>query len=150
MRIAATTFFVLLLSLFAGGPGRAQPIRERIAITTDTGSHPFDAELVRATADLEKGLMFRRSMADDHGMLFDFKAPRNVMMWMKNTYIALDMVFIDSKGRVVSVAENTVPMSEAIISSGAPALGVLEINAGVARKIDLKPGDIVDASIFPR
>jgi hypothetical protein len=87
-------------------------------------------------------------MPEDRGMLFDFKREEPVSMWMKNTYLPLDMVFIDRTGRVVNVAENAEPLSERIIPSGAPAFAVLELNAGTARRIGLKVGDRLRHSMF--
>ncbi len=92
--------------------------------------------------------MERRSMPRDQGMLFDFHVEQPVSMWMKNTYIPLDMVFVSHRGRVTGVAENTTPLSEAIISSGAPAYAVIEFNAGVAHDIGLKVGDEVRHPAF--
>jgi len=81
-------------------------------------------------------------------MLFDFKRVQPVAMWMKNTLIPLDMLFIDGAGRVVNVAENTVPLSLATIPSAAPVRAVLEINAGSARRLGIRPGDQVLHAIF--
>ena len=130
------------------GMAQAKPATEHLTIDTASGAHVFDVEVMRNRPDLEKGLMFRKTMAADHGMLFDFGRPQDVSMWMKNTYLPLDMVFIDTAGKVINVAHDAVPMSEAIIPSGGAVLGVLEINAGVANKIGLKAGDSVKASIF--
>ena len=84
--------------------------------------------------------MYRRYMPDERGMLFDFGIEQSVMMWMKDTYIPLDMIFISPTGVVTHIHENAEPLSEAIISSEGPAFGVLEVNGGCARKIGLKPG----------
>jgi uncharacterized membrane protein (UPF0127 family) len=92
--------------------------------------------------------MFRKSMPDDHGMLFEFGDERLVSMWMKNTYIPLDMVFIGRNGRVVGVAADTEPLSERIITSPEPAYAVLELNAGAARRISLARGDRVRHRMF--
>jgi len=92
--------------------------------------------------------MYRRSMPRDSGMLFDFQAENIVMMWMKNTYIPLDMIFVSRNGRVVSVAADTTPQSERVISSGRPAYAVIELNAGAARKIGLAVGDEARHEIF--
>jgi uncharacterized membrane protein (UPF0127 family) len=92
--------------------------------------------------------MFRRTMAANRGMLFDFGEVKPVAMWMRNTYLPLDMVFIDQHGVVANVAENTEPLSEANIVSVRPVLSVLEVNAGTARRIGLKPGDRVEHSLF--
>ena len=81
-------------------------------------------------------------------MLFQFDREQNVLMWMKNTYIPLDMIFISPERVVTHIAENAEPLSEAIISSDGPALGVLEVNGGFARKIGLKEGDLVRHPMF--
>lgn len=93
--------------------------------------------------------MDRRSMAKNHGMLFDFR-PRDepVVFWMKDTYLPLDMIFIGRDGRVASIARDAKPMDETLIPSGAPTIGVLEVNAGVAKAIDLKVGDKVRHAMF--
>ena len=103
---------------------------------------------MRTDAGREKGLMFRKFMPADRGMLFDFKSERQVTMWMKDTYLPLDMVFIDHVGKVVGVAQNAEPLSEAVIPSDAPAYAVLELNAGAADRIGLKIGDKITHKIF--
>jgi uncharacterized membrane protein (UPF0127 family) len=128
---------------------RAQAL-EKLAIVTASGTHEFNVEVMRSGPELEHGLMFRRFLPSDRGMLFDFKTERPVMMWMKNTYLPLDMIFIAKSGRVVGIAENAEPLSEKIIPSGAPTYGVLEVNAGTAAKIDLKLGDEVRHGLFAK
>src|SRR6478735_3833962 len=130
----------------APSPARAQAATtesalEPLEIVTASGPHKFMVEVMRDDAQRARGLMYRRFMPQDRGMLFDFKREEPVSMWMKNTYLPLDMVLIDRTGRVVNVAENTEPLSERIIPSGAPAFAVLELNAGTARRIGLKVGD---------
>ena len=90
-----------------------------------------------ATTEEEKttGLMYRKELPDGKGMLFDFSPEQQVSMWMKNTFISLDMIFIRADGRILRIAENTEPQSTKIISSGGPAKGVLEVIAGTAQKI---------------
>ena len=119
-----------------------------IEIVTNSGPHSFAIEVMRTPAELEKGLMYRRHMAADAGMLFDFGAPQRVSMWMKNTFLPLDMVFIARDGRVVSVKQNAEPQSERIIPSGGDVTGVLELNAGTAKRIELKVGDQVRHPMF--
>ena len=92
--------------------------------------------------------MFRRELAPDAGMLFDFKEVEPVAMWMKDTYLPLDMLFIARDGRIVHIAERTVPFSLATISSGEPVLAVLELNSGTASRLKIKPGDRVIHPIF--
>jgi uncharacterized protein len=121
---------------------------EPLSIVTSTGSHDFLVEVMRSPPELEKGLMFRKSMPDDHGMLFDFQTEQSVMMWMKNTYISLDMLFMDKTGKVVGIVANAKPMSEQILSAAVPTFAVLELNGGAAAKIGLKVGDMVHHPIF--
>lgn len=128
-------------------PAAAAP-QEKLQIVTASGPHDFDVEVMRTEQDRARGLMFRKTMAQNHGMLFDFERSQPIYMWMKSTILPLDMVFIDSGGTVVNVAENTTPMSEKIIASGAPVLGVLEVNAGTAQAIGLKNGDKIINGMF--
>lgn len=121
---------------------------EPLTITTASGAHQFSVEVMRSDEQRARGLMFRRYMPADRGMLFDFKTEQPVMMWMKNTYLPLDMVFIARNGTVINVAENTEPLSERTIPSARPAFAVLELNAGAASKIGLKPGDKIVNSLF--
>jgi uncharacterized membrane protein (UPF0127 family) len=114
---------------------------DKLDLVTASGVHRFSVEIAADDAARAEGLMFRQSMADDHGMLFDFKREQPTSFWMKNTYIPLDMVFMRADGTVVNIAENTVPFSEASVPSAAPVRFVLEVNAGVTRRLGLKPGD---------
>lgn len=133
-------------------PAQVAPTQavEPLTIVTASGEHRFQVEVARTDEQRARGLMFRRFMPEDRGMLFDFKTEQPVMMWMRNTFIPLDMIFIARDGRVINVAENTEPMSERTIPSAAPAFAVLEVNAGVARKIGLKAGDRISHPLFRR
>ena len=126
----------------------AQSSLETLRVVTRSGPHDFSVEVMRTEPERERGLMGRRYLPEDRGMLFDFKAEQPVSMWMKNTFLPLDMVFIDRAGRVVRVAEAAEPMSETIIPSGGAVLGVLELNAGVAAKIGLRAGDVASHPLF--
>jgi uncharacterized membrane protein (UPF0127 family) len=121
---------------------------ERLEIVTEKGRVRLQVEVARNDRQREIGLMFRRTMAPDHGMLFDFKTPQPVYFWMKNTYLPLDMLFIDASGRVVAIAANAAPFSEAPIGPGVPVLAVLELNAGRAAQLGVKAGDVVRHRIF--
>lgn len=123
---------------------------EPLEIVTPTGRTKFLVEVVDNDATRSKGLMNRRSLAPDRGMLFDFKSPREVAFWMRNTYIPLDLIFIRADGRVLSIARNAKPFDETPIPSGGPILGVLEIPGGRAAQIGVLPGDRVVHRIFPR
>jgi uncharacterized membrane protein (UPF0127 family) len=127
---------------------RADEAVEPLEIATSSGSHAFQVEIAKDEASREKGLMYRRQMAADHGMLFEFDRDEPVAFWMKNTYIKLDMVFIAPDGSVTRVAANAQPLSEKIVPSGDPCIAVLELNGGVAAEIGLKPGDHVKAAFF--
>lgn len=121
---------------------------DNLTILTASGAHSFSVEVMRSEPELERGLMFRRFMPQDHGMLFDFGKTQPVMMWMKNTYIPLDMVFIDKSGHVINIAANAQPMDLHIIPSEKPAFAALELNAGIAAKIGIKPGDDIRDALF--
>ena len=140
--------WLALVGALCAAPVCAQDALEGLDIISATGPHHFTVEVMRSDAGREKGLMFRRSLPHDRGMLFDFKIDQPVMMWMKNTYLPLDMVFISRDGKVVNVAENAEPLSEAIIASDGPVFAVLEINAGEAKEFGVKPGDEVRHPMF--
>ncbi len=148
MNALRSLLLVVSLAFATAGASQAGLAAERLTIVTGSGSHSFEVEVMRTRDELERGLMFRRQLAADRGMLFDFGTPRSVSMWMKNTFLPLDMLFIAADGRVVSVKEGAVPQSEDIISSEGAALGVLEVNAGTVRRIGVRPGDRVGHPMF--
>jgi uncharacterized membrane protein (UPF0127 family) len=119
-----------------------------LEIVTKSGVHVFTVEMATTDDERMKGLMFRKSLPEGQGMLFDFTPEQDVQMWMKNTYIPLDMIFIRADGSILSIAENTTPLSEKIISSNGLAKGVLEVIAGTARKYGIVPGDKVALPLF--
>jgi uncharacterized protein len=138
-------FLALLLAWNAGVYAQAlQPL----AIVTASGRHAFQVELADNDASRAQGLMYRRSLAPDRGMLFDFKRVEPVAMWMQNTYVSLDMLFIRPDGTIARVAENAEPLSTRTIPSGEPVLAVLEVIAGTAAWLGIKPGDRVEHPIF--
>ena len=139
---AFASLFALTLA-----PALAQTL-DRLEIATASGAHVFNVEVVSDEAGREKGLMYRRYMPQDRGMLFNFNEEAPVAFWMKNTYIPLDMIFISRKGVVTSIVANAEPLSERLIPSGGPVYAVLEVNGGVARGIGLKAGDKVKDAIF--
>jgi uncharacterized protein len=112
-----------------------------LTIQTAAGPRDFKIEIALSDAQMEQGLMFRRSLAPDAGMLFDFKTPTNVTMWMKNTLIPLDMLFLDEHGRIFDIHERAVPLSTDIIAANGPARYVIELNGGTAERLGIKPGD---------
>ena len=117
-----------------------------LVLKTDSGPHRFTIELATTEQERVLGLMYRRNLAADAGMLFLYDTPQPIMMWMKNTYIPLDMIFIGADRRVHRIERRTEPFSTALISSEGDVEGVLEVSAGTADAIGLKTGDEV---IFP-
>lgn len=136
----------LAVATLAGAPALAQSPLEPLDIQTAGGTRHFEVEVMRDDAGRMRGLMFRRDLSPERGMLFQFERNEPIQMWMKNTYLALDMVFFGRDGKVVSVAQNTEPLSERLITSGAPAVSVVEFNAGTAARLGIAPGDTL---IFP-
>ncbi|AEG04382.1 DUF192 domain-containing protein [Sinorhizobium meliloti] len=148
-RSALTALFLLLL-LVASAMAEVSYAKERVRLITASGrTHDLTVELAVDPSQREQGLMYRRQMAPDHGMLFDFGETRPVMMWMKNTYLPLDMLFIASDGTIRTIHENAVPHSEAIIDSREPVAYVLELNAGTVKRLGVSPGDRLEGAGLP-
>lgn len=133
----------------AASPARAADM-QTLEIVTKSGVKVFNVEIARTAEERERGLMYRKELPDGQGMLFDFSPEQEVSMWMKNTYVSLDMIFIRADGRILRIADNTKPLSERIISSGGPVKAVLEVVAGTARKDGIAAGDRVASPLFDR
>jgi uncharacterized membrane protein (UPF0127 family) len=139
----------VLVALGAVMGSRAQAASvQPLEIVTRNGVQVFSVEMATTEQEKETGLMYRKELADGKGMLFDFSPEQQVSMWMKNTYISLDMIFIRADGRILRIAENTEPLSTRIIASGGLAKGVLEVIAGTAKKYGIEPGDRVGHPLF--
>ncbi len=147
----------LALTLSALGPlawaapvEAAQAVRalESVDIVTAKGVRRFRVEIADTDALRERGLMFRKTLAPDHGMLFEFPLSDIQNFWMKNTLISLDIIYIGADGRIVSIARNAKPHDETPLPSAGPALGVLEIGGGLAAKLGIEPGDQVRHPFF--
>lgn len=137
----------LLWPLAASSPAaELQPLE----IAGKSGVHVFAVEFAATDEDRIRGLMFRKELPEGRGMLFDFKTDQDVAMWMRNTLIPLDMIFIRGDGRIHRIAENTEPLSERIIPSGGPVRAVLEVIGGTAKKLGIAPGDQVAHAMFRR
>jgi len=121
----------------------ANEIREALTVVSASGRHAFRVEVAISPEAQAQGLMFRRSLDADAGMLFVYPVAHRITMWMKNTYIPLDMLFIDDAGKISHIVERTVPLSLAIIRSRDPARAVLELNGGTAARLGIKKGDRV-------
>jgi uncharacterized protein len=119
-----------------------------LEIVSQSGVHVFSVELATTDEERERGLMFRKELPDGRGMLFDFETDRNVAMWMKNTLIPLDMIFIRGDGRIANIAENTEPMSTRIIPSRGAVRAVLEVAGGTAKRLGIAVGDRVAHPMF--
>jgi uncharacterized membrane protein (UPF0127 family) len=146
---------VVLGTLHAASP-RADAEAPLVARTTDVtvvtreGNFKFRVELADTPETQARGLMYRMSLPAAGGMLFDFGAPKPVAMWMKNTYVPLDIIFLNASGHVVDVAESLRPLSTTIIQGREPALAVLELQGGTAKRIGLGIGDYVEHPMFKR
>jgi len=122
---------------------------EQLTIVTSHGPVRFTVEVADDDAERERGLMFRRSLANNAGMLFDFPQPEHSVFWMHNTLISLDIIFIGTDGRILNIADHAVPMSDAQIPAAGLTRGVLEIAAGRAEALGIHVGDRVQHRIFP-
>jgi uncharacterized protein len=122
--------------------------KAELTIASASGPHKFTVEVATTPGQMEQGLMFRRSLAADAGMIFDYGGPSLAAMWMKNTLIPLDMLFVDQHGRIINIHERAVPGSLEPIAAAAPARAVIELNGGTAARLGIKPGDRVIFPIF--
>ncbi|WP_027166463.1 DUF192 domain-containing protein [Mesorhizobium sp. WSM3224] len=139
---------IVFCAYFSGlKPGLADAMllptdRTPLVVSTGSGDRSFSIEIADTSAEREAGLMFREDMADDHGMLFVFERTGEVDFWMKNTPMALDLVFVGQDGRIKAIKRGE-PESEAIISPGQPVRFVLELKSGTAAKDGIKEGDLL-------
>lgn len=151
MQLKASVFrVVLVLFCLIASPVTARDVTpdpnavfpvETLKVVTRSGEFHFSVEIADDDVERARGLMFRETMLPTHGMFFNFGEVRRVDMWMRNTLLSLDMVFVRPDGTVARIATDTVPGSLRVISSGEPVSHVLELNAGITRMINLKPGD---------
>ncbi|MGE5271982.1 MAG: DUF192 domain-containing protein [Thiohalocapsa sp.] len=139
---------LLALSVATAAAQLAQFPTAPLTILTASGPQRFTVEVATTPAQMEQGLMFRRSLAPDAGMIFDYGRPSMAMMWMKNMLIPLDMLFVDERGRIINIHERAVPGSLDTIPAAAPARAVVELNGGTAARLGIRPGDRVIFPIF--
>ncbi len=130
------------------GPQPELPKEQLIITTHDGAKHAFHVEMALKPEQQITGLMFRTSVPEDGGMLFDWGTTRDSQMWMKNTLVPLDMVFINQDGTIRSIAEDTVPESLAVIDSRGPVRATLELAAGTTARLNIRVGDKVAQRIF--
>lgn len=145
-----TALTILALLLFAGvfrspdaPPRSTDPLQYTLSIRTQSGEHRFTVEPATTPRVQERGLMYRRTLPPDRGMLFVFETVRPVSMWMKNTYISLDMLFLSPDGTILDIAERTIPESETLITPPMPVYAVLEVPGGTAERLNIARGDKV-------
>lgn len=148
MTRAATWLAAALLAACAHTPASGdEPFpklpQDEVEVVTATGSHRFRVWIAADDRSRTRGLMFVRDLPADRGMLFLFEQPQPAAFWMKDTYIPLDLVFIDATGRVLNVGHDARPLSLAPIESEGPVIAVLEVQAGTAARIGLAAGDRV-------
>jgi uncharacterized membrane protein (UPF0127 family) len=149
LALAATLSLAVMAQ--APEPTKAQPElpKEKLVIVTHDGKqHVFNVEMALTEDQQTVGEMFRPKVPEDGGMLFDWGVPRESQMWMENTLVPLDMVFINADGTIRSIAEDTTPRSLAVIDSHGPVRATLELAAGVTAKLDIRVGDTVKQRIF--
>jgi uncharacterized protein len=138
----------LLLAIAATAPVMAKMRRETLKLKTATAEHVIDIEIAETMEEKSLGLMFRTSVPENTGMLFPYGDPQEITMWMRNTYVSLDMVFIRADGIVHRIAARTEPLSEKIVASEGNVSAVLELGAGAAERLGLKSGDLVRHKVF--
>jgi len=138
----AALFFIVALPALSQEPMTFD--KEPLIIQTASGKRlNFIVEIADTNEERQRGLMYRKEMAEDAGMIFDFGVSRRVQMWMENTILPLDMLFVDSTGTIRNIKQNAVPYSQEIIDSMTEVKYVIELNAGVTAKLGIKPGDKV-------
>ena len=144
--------WLLLVAAAAGmlAAGARAEILERLIARGDHGDRVFLVEIADEPHEMQEGLMWRRELAEDHGMLFLYPAPTETSFWMRNTYVSLDIVFIDPEGQVLRVASNTRPLNDTSIPSGGEVVAVLEIGAGLAERYGIRPGTEILHRRLPR
>jgi uncharacterized protein len=144
------SLFAVFLNAALLSPAIAQDVAriEPLSVVTATTATLFSAEIADTDELRERGLMFRHVLPKDSAMLFDFGKPRPAAMWMKNTYVSLDMLFVRIDGTIAALAENTEPFSTQIISVEEPVKGVVELPAGTVKRLGIKRDDKVYHEIF--
>ncbi len=147
--LTSSTLAVIAALALSALPVEARMARDTLAIELKNGGAvSLDIELAVTDQDRSLGLMFRTELADNQGMLFHYGKPQDLTMWMRNTYIPLDMLFIKGDGTIHRIEVRAEPLSEKVIAAGAPVAAVLELAGGAAERLGIKPGDRVRHSAF--
>lgn len=147
MNLAALALIAAFVAVPAAAMSGPCPVpglaHQRVTLVTATGKHRYDVEVAASADAQECGLMFRQHMARSEGMIFPLAPPRPQTFWMENTVLSLDIIFVAPDNRVLSIAANATPFARDFIPSGGDSSAVIELNAGEAARIGLKPGDRV-------
>ena len=122
--------------------------KTNLTIISDSKEHVFNIEIADTEEKKKQGLMFRTKLKKNEGMIFDFGETKPVSMWMKNTYIPLDMIFISEEGKILDFIENAKPLSETILTPKFAARYALEVNGGTVKKLGLNVGDSVICDVI--
>lgn len=142
-------FFLLAALPACADEEKGGPVEDLTIVSAATGEERlFHVEIAATPEAQEHGLMFRKSMPADHGMLFVFDRQMPRSFWMKNTYIPLDILFLQADGEIHHIARNAVPLDETAVPSNGPVMHVLEINGGVAQMLGIREGDKVRHPVF--
>ena len=140
---------LLCFGLGLGAEVHAESLEKQpLTFLASAGKHRVTVEVADSDAERSTGLMFRRSLGDDEGMIFIYPSDQPISMWMKNTYISLDMIFVRANGTIHRIAADTEPFSEQTVSSGDNVRAVIEMKAGSAKRLGLKSGDKVEHPAF--
>jgi uncharacterized membrane protein (UPF0127 family) len=149
VRVGALAVTVLSLAIALTAAENPAALDEAALIIEASGKRfEFQVELAETPTERARGLMFRESLADDHGMLFDFGRPQPVAMWMRNTLIPLDILFIRSDGRISRITRDAQPLSDRVLQSGEPVRAVLELRGGLTAERNIQPGDRIIHPLF--
>jgi uncharacterized membrane protein (UPF0127 family) len=153
IRLLPVVFLALGLVCFYALPGFALDAFERSTLTLekqDGTRLTFVIEIARTPDQMAQGLMYRQSLPEDAGMLFLYPEARPVAFWMRNTFIPLDLLFMDAHGKVIWIYKQAQPFDETHITPPDPAFAVLEINGGLSDQLDINLGDQLQFSAFQK
>ena len=148
MRKLSYTLLTTLFLFACGNAPEQKPTTPLVIKTASSGDVRFNVEVAQTPAELQKGLMHRTEMPNNNGMIFVFDPIRPVQMWMKNTKLSLDMLFVAGNGKIVMIKEKATPMSTDRISCKEPVRAVIELNAGQVSRHQIQIGDLVNHKSF--
>lgn len=144
LRVALLSLLLAVAPMITAALAQTAFKKDKLMVRTASGNHVIAIEIAETSEQKALGLMYRQTVPQGTGMLFPYGQPQEITMWMRNTYASLDMIFIAADGTVHRIEHSTEPMSERIIPSRGPVTAVLELGAGEARRLGIKPGDRVE------